>query len=334
MRKLYISTLLASMLAGCAGTNTPKLQQSPHAFNSKATNTYRIEQRKIDEKQVLYIQKPGDNSLYRVFETRGSLKQVKISASGEYITYISLERSTPAVFIQETATGKRVSVCTLADPDIETSISADSSKLIIMSKGKNYNLQLAEPSLLNLTLPRDSLPFCSAPPGPAKVVTYLFNFFRGKDALAQALLRETSGEPELRHIAQESLAYFDIEALAWEFSKSLSQVLTPHEIEQCLAFIESKDGAALMSASQQAASSSELPRLLELLPAQEKTAVLGFFNSNCTKKTIEYIGSQEARGVSRNYGKGLMCSYAENTSVEMLRVLKDHGECQAQQALR
>lgn len=163
---------------------------------------------------------------------------------------------------------------------------------------------------------------------PAKLVTYLFEIFRGKDALVQALLRQTSGEPELRYIVQGASISFDIEALASQFATPLSHALSPHETEQCLAFIESKGGVALLSASQRAASANELPRHLDILPAQEQRAVLAFFDSSCFKKTTAFMGSQEARQISRSYGKSLMCSYAERTSAEMVDVLRSHGECQ------
>jgi hypothetical protein len=154
---------------------------------------------------------------------------------------------------------------------------------------------------------------------PAKVVTYLFEIFHGKDALVQAMLRQATNEPELRDIAQGASASFEIEALAAQ---------SPQEAEQCLAFIESRGGAALLSASQRAASAKELPRHLDMLPTQEQRAVLAFFDSSCFKKTTAFMGSQEAREISRDYGKSLMCSYAERTSAEMVGILRSHGECQ------
>jgi hypothetical protein len=163
---------------------------------------------------------------------------------------------------------------------------------------------------------------------PAKVVTYLFEIFHGKDALVQAMLRQTTNEPELRDIAQGASASFEIEALAAQFANPLSHALSPQEAEQCLAFIESRGGAALLSASQRAASAKELPRHLDMLPTQEQRAVLAFFDSSCFKKTTAFMGSQEAREISRDYGKSLMCSYAERTSAEMVGILRSHGECQ------
>lgn len=163
---------------------------------------------------------------------------------------------------------------------------------------------------------------------PVKVVTYLFDIFHGKNALVQALLRQAASEPELHNIAQGAAASFDIEALAAQFAEPLSRTLSRHEAEQCLPFIESEGGAALLDVSQTVISADELPRHLNLLPPQQQHAILAFFGSKCFKKTTTFMRSQEAHQISRNYGKSLMCSYAQRTNAEMLGILRTHGECQ------
>ena len=184
-----------------------------------------------------------------------------------------------------------------------------------------------------------ALVMCSAlsaqsitPRDPARIVAYLFEVFGGREALVQATLNEASAEPELRTIAEAALASFDIESLAAEFSSPLSQALPANESGQCLVFIESTDGAALLAAGQKAGSQQELLRQLESLPSQEQSAVLEFFNSSCFKKTIGFLGSQEASQISRRYGKSLVCRYAERTNPDMLGVLRSHGECHARPA--
>lgn len=163
--------------------------------------------------------------------------------------------------------------------------------------------------------------------GPEKVFAYLFDIFHGREALAQAMLQQTSGESELREIAQKAFTSFDIETLAAQLSAPISHALSPSETGQCLEFIESEAGAALLRASQSAASINDLPRQIDMLPAQEQGAVLAFFDSNCLKKTNAVLLSKEAQQISRSYGKSLICSYAERNSVEMLDVLRSHGEC-------
>lgn len=163
--------------------------------------------------------------------------------------------------------------------------------------------------------------------GPEKIFTYMFDVFHGREALTQAMLKQTSGESELTKIAQDAFVYFEIETLAVQLSAPLSQALSPSETEQCLAFIESEAGAALLRASQSAGSVSGLPRQIDMLPAQEQAAILAFFDSNCLNKTNAVLLSKEAQQISRLYGKSLMCSYAERNSVEMLDALRGLGEC-------
>jgi predicted ATP-grasp superfamily ATP-dependent carboligase len=161
MKNIFIATTLISTLSSCAITPTSS-EQSHYKLNSPTQNTYSIAVEKIDNKHVLFMKRPGSNNSYRVFESKGQIQQPLISTSGEFITYISFERSIPALFIQEAATGRRIMVCFLEDQEIRTKIAVNSSRLTVSSKGSDYSLLLVEPSLLDLTLPRESLPFCSS----------------------------------------------------------------------------------------------------------------------------------------------------------------------------
>jgi len=162
----------------------------------------------------------------------------------------------------------------------------------------------------------------------AQIVTFLFKIFDLKNAFIQTSLQEAANEPEIREVTQQALTSFDIADLASRLSQPVSQVLAPQEIKQCVAFIESKNGTAVLRASQEAASPNELPKYLDLLPQQEKHAAMEFFNSNCFKKTIEFMSSKEAKDIAKGYGSEIMCKYAKRTNTDMLNTLRRHGACQ------
>ena len=152
MKNILIAITLMSTLSSCAITPT-----SPEQY----PRTYSVEGKVTGSKHFILMQRPGDPHSYTMLESKRPIQQPLISTNGKFITYISFERTIPALFIQEAATGRRVMVCFLEDQAIQTQITQDSSKLMISSKGSNYGILLVEPSLLDHTLPRESLPFCS-----------------------------------------------------------------------------------------------------------------------------------------------------------------------------
>lgn len=160
-----------------------------------------------------------------------------------------------------------------------------------------------------------------------RVLMYLFEIFHAKDALVQSLQRQTAGEPEVREVSKRALADFDITDLSSLLATPLSEQMPPSDTQQCLAFIGSKDGEALLRASQKGTSGSELPSHIDMLPANERHTAIAFLESNCIKQTNAFLLSQEASTISRNYGKGVACSYAMRTSQEMIDLLISHGEC-------
>jgi hypothetical protein len=164
---------------------------------------------------------------------------------------------------------------------------------------------------------------------PAQIVSFIFKVFGGKDAIVQAIARETASDPALRDIIQKALPSFDIDELASRFSRPLSQIMAPGEIEQCVTFIHSTNGAAVLGAGLKAPTPSELPRYLDLMTPQEQSAAADFFTSTCFKKTTGFMTSQAANDISNSYGKELMCRYARRTSANMLRELKGRGACQS-----
>lgn len=164
---------------------------------------------------------------------------------------------------------------------------------------------------------------------PARIVVYLLKFAHNKEYLSQRILAETSNEPRLRALVQEVFVKYDYETLGSRLSGQLSQELHPDEITQCMRFIASSEGGALMEVSQSAASLDELPQRLSLAPPMVQQAASKFFNSDCVKKTTASMASKAGQAIIYAYGTEAVCDHARQTSTEMLGLLNDNGVCHA-----
>ncbi|WP_447940140.1 hypothetical protein [Pseudoxanthomonas mexicana] len=167
----------------------------------------------------------------------------------------------------------------------------------------------------------------AAPPGAAKLVTYLFEVFRGDEAILQSMREQMPTDPTQRAMMEGSMAAFDVNALAARLDVPLSRLLTPQESEHCLALIASDSAADLVEAGRRAATLDDLLPELERLPAPKKDAIAAMFEAPCFKKTLAYINSAEAQQVSSDYGKSLVCDYLAKTDPEKSALAKQHGLC-------
>lgn len=167
----------------------------------------------------------------------------------------------------------------------------------------------------------------AAPPGAAKLVTYLFEVFRGDEAILQSMREQMPTDPTERAMMEGSMAAFDVNALAARLDVPLSHLLTPQESEHCLALIASESATDLAEAGRRAATLDDLLPELERLPAAKKDAIAAMFEAPCFKKTLAYINSAEAQQVSSDYGKSLVCDYLAKTDPEKSALAKQHGLC-------
>lgn len=167
----------------------------------------------------------------------------------------------------------------------------------------------------------------AAPPGAAKLVTYLFEVFRGDEAILQSMREQMPTDPTERAMMEGSMAAFDVNALAARLDVPLSRLLTPQESEHCLALIASESATDLAEAGRRAATLDDLLPELERLPAAKKDAIAAMFEAPCFKKTLAYINSDEAQQVSSDYGKSLVCDYLAKTDPEKSALAKQHGLC-------
>jgi hypothetical protein len=167
----------------------------------------------------------------------------------------------------------------------------------------------------------------AAPPGAAKLVTYLFEVFRGDEAILQSMREQMPTDPTERAMMEGSMAAFDVNALAARLDVPLSRLLTPQESEHCLALIASESATDLAEAGRRAATLDDLLPELERLPAPKKDAIAAMFEAPCFKKTLAYINSAEAQQVSSDYGKSLVCDYLAKTEPEKSALAKQHGLC-------
>lgn len=163
--------------------------------------------------------------------------------------------------------------------------------------------------------------------GSAKLVTYLFEVFRGHEVILQSMREQMPTEPAEKAMMEGSIAAFDVNALAARLDVPLSRLLTPQEAEHCAALIASESGTDLADAARGVATLDDLLPALEELPTPKKDAIAAMFEAPCFKKTIAYINSAEANQVSSDYGKSLVCDYLAKTEPEKSALAKQHGLC-------
>lgn len=167
----------------------------------------------------------------------------------------------------------------------------------------------------------------TAPQGSAKLVTYLFEVFRGDEVIVQAMREQMPADPVEKAMMEGALAAFDVDTLAMRLDVPLARQLSPQEAEHCLALIASDSGLTLAEAGRRAATLDALLPELEKLPDQKKEGIAAMFEAPCFKKTIAYINSAEAQQVSSDYGKSLVCDYLVRTDPEKAVLAKQHGLC-------
>jgi len=167
----------------------------------------------------------------------------------------------------------------------------------------------------------------TASPGSAKLVSYLFEVFRGDEAILQSMREQMPTDPKEKAMMEGSMAAFDANALAARLDVPLSRLLTPQESEHCLALIASDSGTDLAEAGRRVATLDDLLPELERLPAARKDAIAAMFEAPCFKKTLDYINSADAQQVSSDYGKSLVCDYLAKTEPETAALAKQHGLC-------
>ena len=163
--------------------------------------------------------------------------------------------------------------------------------------------------------------------GSAKLVTYLFEVFRGHEVILQSMREQMPTDPAEKAMMEGSIAAFDVDELAARLDVPLSQLLTPQEAEHCEALITSESGADLAEAARRVATLDDLLPALEKLPTPKKDAIAAMFEAPCFKKTIAYINSAEANEVSSDYGKSLVCDYLARTDLAKSALAKQHGLC-------
>lgn len=151
MKKPLLTSILAALLCSCS-TSTP-VPSHPS-----------IEGDIVDGRHVLLYMRPGDRTRYKVLESPRRIEQPIISDNGKFISYVSFENGTPALFTQEVALGRRTQVCHLDDSLIQTHFSADSSTLLVLSRGHLYRLPMLGESAAGAARTPKNLPFCSSEP--------------------------------------------------------------------------------------------------------------------------------------------------------------------------
>jgi len=144
--------------------------------------------------------------------------------------------------------------------------------------------------------------------GSAKLVTYLFEVFRGHEVIVQSMREQLPADPAQKAMMEGSIAEFDVDALAARLDVPLSGLLTPEESEHCAALIASESGT-------------------DLADAARRVAIAAMIEAPCFKKTLAYINSAEAQQVSSDYGKSLVCDYLARTDPEKSALAKLHGLC-------
>ena len=163
--------------------------------------------------------------------------------------------------------------------------------------------------------------------GSVKLVTYLFEVFRGHEVIVQSMREQLPADPAQKAMMEGSIAEFDVDALAARLDVPLSGLLTPEESEHCAALIASESGTDLADAARRVATLDELVPALEKLPTPKKDAIAAMIEAPCFKKTLAYINSAEAQQVSSDYGKSLVCDYLARTDPEKSALAKLHGLC-------
>lgn len=171
----------------------------------------------------------------------------------------------------------------------------------------------------------------SAEPGLQRVVAYLLDVFYVRHAMSQSmnqlLQRDAADEPEIRAMADGALAQFDPDVLAGLIAQGLAPSLPAEDARDCVAFVESTDGAALRDVSRKAGGPDRLLAELEALPQAQQRAVVAFLSSDCGKRVQEFMVSVQGKQITGDYGKYLACDYFARNDAAKLQLLKQHGHC-------
>lgn len=142
------------------------------------------------------------------------------------------------------------------------------------------------------------------------VVRYLLEWAHNKQFLAQLLVDATKDEPELRELVMDAFDEgYRYDEFALRFSSVLEEHLSPAETQQCMIFIESEHGRAMMESSRAASSPDDVLQRMALMPAADRKAAEGFLGEACFKKTIAAMASSEGQQASSKYGTDLMCRH-------------------------
>jgi hypothetical protein len=192
------------------------------------------------------------------------------------------------------------------------------------------NLRLTKASLLLPLVLLFPPAMANSEPEPslAKVVSYVAEVFRVHEMMTKAAVQQTAGEPEVQAMMKAAFADFYIDDLAARLAVPLSKSLPPAEATPCLAFIESDDGAALLAVAKKAETTKLLAEVISKMPQPQQRNTKEFFGSHCFGKVSSFVGSKEARDISRRYGMQLACYYVERTDPKMAEVSKKtYGDC-------
>ncbi|RNF86369.1 hypothetical protein [Montanilutibacter psychrotolerans] len=162
---------------------------------------------------------------------------------------------------------------------------------------------------------------------PGRIIGYLLSMYNADRMMMRRVDIDTAGEPELRAIARAALDKFSVDEVARQASAPLAKTLTPQEVAQCLAFIDSEDGHVLLALGKAAIDSRALAESVDALPAEQKSRVNQAFQSSCMTKTLAFMSSEPAKKAMYDYGGNLVCEHAQTTDPEALKTLRSHGKC-------
>lgn len=162
---------------------------------------------------------------------------------------------------------------------------------------------------------------------PGRIIGYLLTMYNADKLMMRRVDIDTAGEPELRAIARAALEKFSVDEVARQASAPLSETLSPQEVAQCLAFIDSEDGHVLLTLGKAAIDARALAESVEALPTEQKDRVNQAFQASCMAKTLAYMGSEPAKKAMYDYGGNLVCEHARSTDPDALKILRSHGKC-------
>lgn len=102
---------------------------------------------------------------------------------------------------------------------------------------------------------------------------------------------------------------FDITPIAQAIAAGLESKITQEDLAECIAFIDSPEGASVQALSRSSDGLDAFTQRLETLPAEQHPKVLAFFNASCTARFTQYLGSDETQDRIRAITQVAVCDH-------------------------